>query len=85
MEAVFDTLKVYERLRGADLPEKAAKEIAEVFKETVEERLAAKRDLTELEKRIELKISEAKVDIIKWVAAMLVAQAALISALVKLL
>lgn len=85
MEAVFDTLKVYERLRGADLPEKAAKEIAEVFKETVEERLATKRDLTELEKRIELKISEAKVDIIKWVAAMLVAQAALISALVKLL
>ncbi|MBI5185667.1 MAG: hypothetical protein HZA01_08070 [Nitrospinae bacterium] len=40
---------------------------------------------TELEKRIELKISEAKADIIKWVAGMLVAQAALISALVKLL
>jgi hypothetical protein len=96
MEVIFDTLKVYERLKGADLSEKAAKEIAEIFRETIEERLATKRDLTELEKhfdlrfkeldaKLELKISETKVDIIKWVAAMLVAQAALISALVKLL
>jgi hypothetical protein len=85
MEAVFDTLKVYERLKGADLSEKAAKEIAEIFRETIEERLATKRDLTELEKHFDLKLAEAKVDIVKWVAAMLVAQAALISALVKLL
>lgn len=89
MEAVFDTLKVYERLKSADLPEKAAKEIAEVFRETIEERLATKRDLTELEKHLDLRLKELessiKADIIKWVAAMLVAQAALISALVKLL
>lgn len=89
MEAVFDTLRIYERLKDADLSEKAAREIAEVFRETIEERLATKRDLTELEKHFDLRLKELessiKVDIIKWVAAMLVAQAALISALVKLL
>jgi hypothetical protein len=78
MEAVFDTLKVYERLKGADLPESAAKEIAEVFRETIDERLVTRQYL-------DLRLSETKADIIKWVAAMLVAQAALISALVKLL
>jgi hypothetical protein len=85
MEIIIDTLKIYERLKAADLPEKASKEIAEVFRETIEERLATKQDLKELEKRIELKISEAKVDLIKWVAGLLVAQAAVIAALVKLL
>jgi hypothetical protein len=85
MEIIIDTLKIYERLKAADLPEKASKEIAEVFRETIEERLATKQDLKELEKQIELKISEAKVDLIKWVAGMLVAQAAVITALVKLL
>ena len=100
METAFDTLKIYERLKGADLSDKAAKEIAEVFRETIEERLATKRDLkeleaatkrdlAELEKHFDLRLKELessiKVDIIKWVAGMLVAQAALISALVKLL
>lgn len=85
MENIIDTLKIYERLKAADLPEKASKEIAEVIKETIVDRLATKQDLKELEMKIELKISEAKVSIIKWVAGMLVAQAAVVAALVKLL
>ncbi|MBI3585198.1 MAG: DUF1640 domain-containing protein [Nitrospinae bacterium] len=89
MEAVFDTLKVYERLKGADLSEKAAKEIAEVFRETIEERLVTRQHLDlrlkELEANLRREMAEIKNDTIKWVAAMLVAQAALISALVKLL
>lgn len=82
MEAVFDTLKIYERLKGADLPESAAKEIAEVFKEVIDERLVTRQYLDLRLKELE---SSIKNDIIKWVAAMLIAQAALISALVKLL
>ncbi|MBI5187788.1 MAG: DUF1640 domain-containing protein [Nitrospirae bacterium] len=82
MEAVFDTLKIYERLKGADLPESAAKEITEVFKEVIDERLVTRQYLDLRLKELE---SSIKNDIIKWVAAMLIAQAALISALVKLL
>lgn len=44
----------------------------------MDEQIATKRDLSEMEQRV-------KADIIKWVAGMLVAQAALIAALVKLL
>ncbi|MBI5185665.1 MAG: DUF1640 domain-containing protein [Nitrospinae bacterium] len=89
METIFDTLRIYERLKDADLSEKAAKEIAGVFRESIEERLATKRDLKELEKHFDLRLKELessiKADIIKWVAAMLAAQAGFISALVKLL
>ncbi|MCL4457280.1 MAG: DUF1640 domain-containing protein [Nitrospirae bacterium] len=78
MTTAVDTLKLYERLKAADLPEKAAKEIAEVIKDTVDERLVTKEYL-------DIRLAEVKVDIIKWVAAMLVAQAAVIAALVKLI
>jgi hypothetical protein len=35
MVATIDTLKMFERLKGADLSDKAAKEISEIFKEAV--------------------------------------------------
>jgi hypothetical protein len=55
MEAI-DTLKIYERLKNADLNEKAAREIAEVLRETIESNLATKRDLKELELRLTIKL-----------------------------
>jgi len=92
MGTMVDTLKIYERLKNAELNDKAAKEIAEVFKETIDEQLATKRDVeilrTDVEKlRIELtaEIQKSKTETIKWVAGMLVAQAAIIATLVKLL
>ena len=45
MDTMIDTLRIYERLKSADLPDKAAKEIAEVFRETIEDRLVTKKDL----------------------------------------
>jgi hypothetical protein len=82
MTTAVDTLKLYERLKAADLPEKAAKEIAEVIKDTVDERLVTKEYL-------DVRLAELKAEIvtsiIKWVAAMLVAQAAAIAVLVKLI
>ncbi len=63
------------------------------LKRDIEElRIAAQRDIRELELRLEArladtnaKIEASKSDTIKWVAGMLVAQAALIATLVKLL
>jgi predicted phage-related endonuclease len=44
-----------------------------------------KRDIKEMELRLENKIAENKTETIKWVAAMLVAQAGVIAAMVRLL
>jgi len=78
MHGFIDTLRIYERLKVANLEESAAKEIAEIFKETTEDYLVTKNDLEEA-------LSRTKADIIKWVAGMLVAQAAIVATLVKLL
>jgi len=118
MPHAIDTLSIYTRLKSTGLSEESAKEIAEVFREAVEENLANKNDLktiesnltkyiesgrtglkkdielvrSELKKDIELlrselrkEIAESKAGIIRWVAGMLVAQAAIIATLVKLL
>ncbi len=169
----FDTLQVFDRLKRAEASEALAREVAELFRETTEERSVTKADLEQVhtslkkeiealssrmdameqgyrsdaEKRdqslraeiraseqtlrtemkemenslradmremenslrtdikemenslradrkemeiridgkIEAKIHEAKVDIIKWVAGLLLAQAGLVAALVKIL
>jgi hypothetical protein len=122
MLPAIDTLNIYNRLKSAGLPEASAKEIAEVFRETIEENLATTTDLkttesnltkyiesvraelkkdieslrgelkAELKKNVELvraelrkEIAESKVSTIRWVAGMLIAQAAFIATLVKLL
>lgn len=74
----LDTLQIYERLKCAKLDELAAKEIAEIIKEVAESHLATKEDVEEI-------VAKAKVEIIKWVAGMLIAQAAIVATLVKLL
>ncbi len=78
MASSLDTLQIYERLKGAKLDELAAKEIAEVIKDVAEGHLATKDDIEQI-------IANAKVEIIKWVAGMLIAQAAIVASLVKLL
>ena len=78
MSNFVDTLRIYERLKVANLEESAAKEIAEIFKETTEDYLVTRNDLEEA-------LARTKAEIIKWVAGMLVAQAAIVATLVKLL
>lgn len=76
--ATIDTLRIYDRLKNkTDLSESAAREIAEVFKDTAEDAYA------ELVKKEDLALAELR--IIRWVAGMLVAQAAIVATLVKLL
>ena len=44
-----------------------------------------RRDIRETELRLEAKINDIKYDLVKWIAGMLLAQAGLVAALVKLL
>ena len=85
----FDTLAYVKKLRSAGVPEKQAEVQAETFAEMLEERVATKQDLKALELRmkqeLKLGLANTKTEIIKWVAAMLVAQAAIVATLIKLL
>lgn len=75
----FDTLKYVERLKAAGVPEPQAKAEAEALSEALAETIAI-RDLA-----TKTDLESLKSDIIKWVAGLLLAQAALVAALVKLL
>ena len=78
----FDTLKFVRTLKDAGVPENQA----EAFKEAQSDaELATKYDMKELVLRLEAKINEVKYDMVKWIAGMLIAQAGLVAALVKLL
>ena len=92
----FDTLAYVKKLKAAGIPEKQAEVQAETFAEIIEERIATKQDILllkqdikelELSMKQELKLGLAstKAEIIKWIAGMLVAQAAIVATLVKLL
>ena len=56
---------------------KTIKEIAEIFHETTQDLLVTKNDLEEA-------LARTKLEILKWVAGMLVAQVAIVATLVKL-
>jgi hypothetical protein len=82
----FDTLRFANRLKEAGVPpaqaEAEASALADAFAEAIKtSELATKADM----EAIRREISDAKSDIIKWVAGLLMAQAALVAALVKLL
>lgn len=96
-----DTLKLYERLKKADLSDAASREIAEVIKEGGEqgrETLATKDDLkaeiARIEKimatkediaKLENKMSQLEVHLIKWVIGIGIAAFGGVVALLKLL
>ena len=81
----FDTLKFAKRLKAAGFNETQAEALSDAQRESLAEildtSLATKSDITRLEKEI----ASVKAEIIKWVAGMLVAQAAIVATLVKLL
>jgi hypothetical protein len=74
----FDTLKFVKRLESAGVPMQQAEAMAEAFRDATGEELVTKDYL-------KAEIEAAKNDLVKWMAGMLIAQAALIAALVKLL
>lgn len=74
----FDTLKFVKRLEAAGMAAPQAEAFAEAFRDATGEELVTKDFL-------KAEIESAKTDLVKWIAGMLIAQAALIAALVKLL
>jgi hypothetical protein len=70
----FDTLKFVKTLKSSGLSEEQAEAIANAVKDAQETQLVTKLDLVEL-----------KMELIKWVIALLLAQAGLIIAALKLL
>lgn len=71
---MVNTLKIYERLRSAELNNKAAKEIAEIFKETIDKQPTIRKTAI-----------ATKTEIIKWTIGSLIAQAIVIAVIIKLL
>lgn len=98
---VFDTLNYVHKLKDVGVPEKQAETHARALADIIESNLATKHDIKEIERDIEevrkeieqirrdmatkTDLEKTKTEIIKWVAGMIVAQAAIVAALVKLL
>lgn len=86
----FDTLKFVRRLESGGFTQDQAEAVAEAIKGVADEQQPVTRDYLDARllitrTELETKIEAVKGDIIKWVAGLLIAQAALIAALVKLL
>ncbi|MEK6615272.1 MAG: DUF1640 domain-containing protein, partial [Bacteroidota bacterium] len=81
----FDTLAYAKKFIAAGFTQQQAEVQAETFAEIIDEQVATKQDLKEMEISLRRDMAEMKADIIKWVAAMLIAQAAIVATLVKLL
>lgn len=89
----FDTHQFIRTLQDAGFEQTQAEAVANAFKAaSVQAEIATqadidlvRRDIRESELRLEAKISDIKYDLVKWIAGMLLAQAGLVAALVKLL
>ncbi|MDR0465811.1 MAG: CCDC90 family protein [Deltaproteobacteria bacterium] len=82
----FDTLGYFERLKAAGVPEAQAKvqveamqDIVKSYDETSRKELATKGDIKDVRKEIQ----DVKHEILKWMMGMLLAQSALIVAVIS--
>ena len=88
----FDSLGYFERLKAAGFTEEQAKVQANAMREIIEERLATKADLVQLEERLTNEIRKMESEMQKLelrmtlkLGAMLAASVAIVATLVKLL
>jgi len=79
----FDTHKFVRRLESGGFQPEQAEAIADAFKAAQDEQRPVTQEY--LDFRLKTDLAELKFDIIKWMTGALIAQAALIAALVKLL
>ena len=81
----FDALKFAKKLEAAGFTAPQAEAVADAFREATSEELVTRDYLDGRLESVKASIEAAKADIVKWVAELLIAQAALIAALVMLL
>ena len=79
----FDTHKFIQRLEAAGFTQQQAEGVAEALKGAQEEQKPVTQEY--LDYRLKTDLAELKLDLIKWMTGALVAQVAVIAALVKLL
>lgn len=83
-----DTLKAYETLTAADMPEKQAKAMVAIVQELQEARLtdvATKKDLEILRAELKADIEEVKSSLVRWMFGFFIGQVAVLAGLIKLL
>jgi hypothetical protein len=78
----FDTLKFVQTLKKSGFDEKQAEAVAQAFSDAQSEGQPVTRDYF---MHLKAEIEASKADMIKWIAGLLIAQAGLVAALVKLL
>ncbi len=79
----FDTLKFVRKLKEAGFEEKQAEAVADAFRDAQSEGQPITREYFDI--RLKAEIDASKADMIKWIAGLLLAQAGLVAALVKIL
>jgi hypothetical protein len=79
----FDTLKFIRRLEAAGFNTQQAEAMAEAFKEAQSDQKLVTQEY--LDYRLKADLADLKIDLIKWMTGALIAQAAVIATLVKLL
>lgn len=80
---VFDTLQYANKLKAAGVPDKQAEVQAEAMAEIIEERLATKKDLKELEINLSNKIEKLELMLTVKFGAMLVIAVGVLAAIIK--
>ncbi|MBT4837581.1 MAG: DUF1640 domain-containing protein [Methylococcales bacterium] len=81
---MFDALKYANKLKAAGVNDKQAEVQAEALAEIVDERLATKQDLKELELNLKREIASMKLDIVRWFIGSLMALLGIMFAMIKL-
>ena len=79
----FDTLTFAQKLRDAGLPPEQAEAHAEALKAALDEEVATKRDLKEMEINLKREVAEMKADVLKWLIGLLFLQAGFIVAFIS--
>lgn len=77
----FDTLELVEKLKSAGMEQKHAEAVVRVIAESHESFITKEY----LDYKLEKELSALKIDLIKWMTGALIAQAAVVATLVKLL
>ena len=80
----FDTLGYFEKLKAVGVPEEQAKVQANALRELIDERLATKQDVRELETRLDNKIEKLEYRLTIRLGCMMAASVAIVAALAKL-
>lgn len=83
MLTAVDSLEIYKRLKNAKVTDRAAKEIATIFKDLRESELATKLDMKELQNTFELKMEKVKNQMIIWYISSFIAALAYLTALIR--